>query len=155
MATKYENYDIDLIHLAANKRDQRFYFEGRGIIPTANNLYLSMRGKGGRIMRIPSPQLRTFKESIRQLIAHKKGLFRTREGRDWYRLSIKIYMPMLTKAGKVRRWDISNRIKALEDAITEALGLEDSFISVCLAEKVDDPDMTVQSYRFSVDIRQV
>jgi Holliday junction resolvase RusA-like endonuclease len=42
-----------------------------------------------------------------------------------YELNVEIHLNAYTKAGSVRRVDLTNRIKFLEDCVREALGIDD------------------------------
>ncbi len=44
----------------------------------------------------------------------------------------------ITKAGTIRKNDVTNRIKTLEDAVFEALGIDDSQVWTCLVHKAEE-----------------
>lgn len=56
---------------------------------------------------------------------------------QWVKLEITVYVPLYYKNGKRRRFDASNRVKLLEDAVCAGLGIDDSAVLGIHAHKVD------------------
>lgn len=56
------------------------------------------------------------------------------------RLDLAFYCSTDTKSGTVRKLDLSNRIKLVEDQLARALGIDDSYVFVITAVKRDVPD---------------
>lgn len=71
-------------------------------------------------------------------------------GREsWLTMTITITMPLMFKNGRVRKFDASNRIKLLEDAVCEGLGIDDCWVRKLTVEKVEGPwgcVVTVESF---------
>ena len=91
--------------------------------PSVNALFSSVRDRHtGAMKRV----LTTKARAVRRLIG---ALVDCRLDPDGlYQFSVDVYMNAFTKAGKVRKVDLSNRIKFLEDCLCEAMGIDDSRI---------------------------
>lgn len=103
------------------------------IPPTINTAY--GRNRSGR--RYLSAAGKQFKSAV------KLHCLKIKESLEEcpYRLVIEVHKPWYTKQGKVCRNDISNRIKIAEDALMEALGLDDRFIFEITAKKIDSENL--------------
>lgn len=92
-------------------------FEFDGWPPSVNSIYATdWRTK----KRFPSGEYKLFKKKIAELLKNQLppvGIFC---------LEIHLKGSFHTKKGKVKKLDLSNRIKALEDAMCEALEYDDS-----------------------------
>lgn len=112
---------------------KRGNFEGVSIQtsmpPSVNNAYATVHGR-----RVLTREGRRFKESVSsmpELIKCRNTL------PTWIAISIHLWLPLFYKNGKVRRFDASNRIKLLEDAVCEGLGIDDSRVIRLTVQKVD------------------
>lgn len=54
-------------------------------------------------------------------------------------LDVALYGQWFTKTGALRRVDLSNRIKLLEDLVAKLCGFDDSAVSILKAEKIECP----------------
>ena len=84
---------------------------------------------GGGRRRFMNPKAKKFKEDCINIISPTKERFRAALGlqKKQIKLEVEIYSTRwFTKAGTIRKNDISNKIKITEDALFEALGLDDS-----------------------------
>jgi hypothetical protein len=116
---------------------------GLPIPPTTNNLYNTI----GR-RRVPSKELKRFHVDF-QLWAlsnpakvKEARLFIRRRGA--YRLNIRCHVKtsrLVTLDGRLKTWDASNRIKALEDSISEMMLINDSIFFEVNAAKIGVPEM--------------
>ena len=114
---------------------------GLPIPPTTNSAYVSI--KGGR--RKLSTVGKVFKQQVKDSVARLFDL----PGLDGLtnkplELEITLYMPVINKGwstGKAKfrykRVDVSNRVKLLEDALCEALSIDDAQIVGLTIEKRD------------------
>lgn len=114
-----------------------YYTTIHDIPPTTNHMYITT--KTGR--RFPNPKFKQLKERI---IAQMPKITIPPA---WYLLKIQIHTKIYTKTGKnpgrVRKFDISNRIKFIEDILSEVTELDDMFFQKVEIEKFDaDEDMT-------------
>ena len=83
-----------------------------GLPPTANLLYRNFRGH-----RYKTPQGRKYQEQV-------AGLLRNRlEGQPPYELPVELRLIFTTD--NRRRWDIDNRVKALQDCLSMAGVIKD------------------------------
>ena len=95
--------------------------------PSVNHLYVTARH--GR--RVLSTEGRKYKQAV------KADLVPLENAPEWLVLKIVLYMPLRYKNGKVRRFDVSNRIKILEDALCEGMGIDDSRVRELVITKTD------------------
>lgn len=93
--------------------------------PTTNHLFLTLK-TGVRV--------RT-KEYVRFVKNCEKLVHGTLDPDCEYELSVVVTAPIYTKAGKLRKWDASNRVKALEDVLAERLGIDDRQFMRVVVEK--------------------
>ena len=108
-----------------------------------NNLFSTVRNpQSGIIKRVLTQKAR----KIRRLIA---ALIDRQMNPDaQYELHIDIYLPCFTKKGSVRKVDLTNRVKFLEDCVCTALGIDDSHIfRVVLTKHDSETEMTVIEIR--------
>ncbi len=83
--------------------------------PSVNSLYATVKGR-----RVLSKAGREYKDSVgRQIMAENGAQRFTVASGDRLALTIRLYFP------DKRRADISNRVKVLEDALSEALHFDD------------------------------
>lgn len=110
--------------------------EFRGKVPSVNQLTLDVHNIR---RRAATAQVKTFKKYVRTLLATQNAISMVPEAK-WYTLYLCVAFPLYDQGGGVIRKDASNFIKVPEDAISVALGLDDSrFLRVAI-EKVDSPD---------------
>lgn len=136
----------------------------RGKVPTTNNAYISMFTKAKRMIRVPSPEHRTFKEHVADALnglLKKNKAVRTAweavKASGFYRMVVTIYLPVFTKQGKVRRYDASNRLKIPEDAVMELLGVDDTNIIEIIGQKLDrfQGDFPDEQYYWSIRLKRL
>lgn len=100
--------------------------------PSANNLYANMLGRG----RFKTAALRGYEKEVsiwalqhRYLLESAREQVSKLEPGEALSLERVFYFPyasILTKDGRPRRNDTSNRIKALDDVLATILGIDDS-----------------------------
>jgi len=107
--------------------------------PQSNNMYVGARL--GR--RFPSKQLTAFKSQI-QLIKLGMKLDEDQKGfkTQFINIPIKLhrkfyfhYSSVFTKKNTVKRMDVSNRIKACDDALEVLFGIDDAYVFFASEEK--------------------
>ena len=103
--------------------------------PSVNKLFTTVRDpRSGVIKRVLTQQARRIRRLVMAMIDRQlnpTGL---------YELQIDIFMSCYTKKGKVRRVDLSNRVKFIEDCVCSALGIDDSHIFRVVLNKRDSSD---------------
>ena len=114
--------------------------------PSVNRAYATTRS--GR--RLLTSEGKLYKQSVRDIIGQRYSVVTpelTHLGQKPLSLSVKIYTRVENKGwsdGKVKnrykRVDISNRVKLLEDALFEALGVDDCLVFKLTVEKIDSDD---------------
>jgi Holliday junction resolvase RusA-like endonuclease len=99
--------------------------------PSVNSMY-STGKTGRRFLTKPGKDFKRFVRDVNAIYLRGKKLDPT----HWYEVFITFYLPLLTKQErKVKVWDVTNHVKALEDALAESLGLDDSrFLAVRAAK---------------------
>ena len=114
-----------------------------GIPPSINSAYCT-NFKTGR--RFPSKELADFKKEFARLKRPAQADIEVLKDK---RLCLLIELwcapsRVYTKKGTVKKWDISNCIKSLEDAASDMLGIDDShFFRVVIEKKVTElPETT-------------
>jgi Holliday junction resolvase RusA-like endonuclease len=112
-----------------------------GLVPTINTLHnprIITKANGEQFVTMILSKLgREFKKKAalefdKQL---KRSGYQKPEGITFWYLHISIFKPWLNLDGTVKEEDASNRIKALEDAVKEATGIDDRYFWVCQVEK--------------------
>lgn len=111
--------------------------------PSVNKLFSTVRDpETGIIKRVLTQNARR----IRRLILAMVG--DTLDPAQLYEMRIDIYLSAWTKSGKVRRVDLTNRVKFLEDCVCSALGIDDSHVFRVVLEKHDaETERTVLQLR--------
>ena len=103
--------------------------------PSVNKLFTTVRDpQTGVIKRVLTQQARRIRRLVMAMIDRElnpAGL---------YELQIDIYLPCFTKKGAVRKVDVSNRVKFIEDCVCSALGIDDSHIFRVVLNKRDAAD---------------
>ncbi|SMB84661.1 RusA family crossover junction endodeoxyribonuclease [Deinococcus hopiensis] len=104
-----------------------------------NNAYFNRRG-GGRTL---TPEGRAFKAHVKHLVLQERPALPAR-GR--LALTLQFHGHWETKAGEPRRRDLSNAVKLLEDALFDALGMDDCRVRALsvTATQSDTPGMFVR-----------
>lgn len=111
----------------------RFFLDE--VPPSINGAY------AGKAKRYLSPKVKKFKKyTDQEVIKDPKSYFASRvlKGK---RLKFDMYVvktDWYTKDGRIKKNDITNRIKIFEDAVMEALGLDDSHVWSFQIHKVSD-----------------
>lgn len=94
--------------------------------PSINSLYST--GRGGK--RFMTKEGKVFKRLV-SLLARNASAGRSLDPYCFYVLRVTFFMPIRFKNGTVRKWDVTNHLKALEDALAKVLELDDShFVQV-------------------------
>jgi len=104
--------------------------------PSVNRLYSVVRGR-----KILSQEARAYKRYIKLLLAEQ--MIQNFETSGKFRFHYVLFGRWINKGWpktktKFRRFDISNRLKCLEDAICEGLGIDDSQVFQIEIEKRED-----------------
>lgn len=97
--------------------------------PSVNHAYATVRGR-----RVLSREGKAYKAEV---AARARRVADGRAAPLWLSLTITLRLPLLFKNGRVRKFDASNRIKLLEDALCEGLGVDDSRVLRLSVEKQD------------------
>lgn len=163
MATKnLTPYQTRILGAKTGKEALELSFLGK--VPTTNNAYISMYTKAKRMIRVPSPEMRTFKEHVEvavdKLLKENKDVaeqWEALKAPGFYRVVITIYIPVFTLKGKVRRYDASNRLKIPEDALMDLLGVDDTNVIEVIGQKLDrfQGDFPDEKYYWTVRIKRL
>jgi Holliday junction resolvase RusA-like endonuclease len=103
--------------------------------PSVNKLFTTVRDpRTGIIKRVLTQNARRVRRLINTMIGD------TLDPTRLYELRIDVYLSAWTKGGNVRRVDLTNRVKFLEDCVCGALGIDDSHVFRVVLEKHDAPD---------------
>ena len=124
--------------------EKLFHFIFDSFPPSTNDLYAVIRGR-----KILTSKGRAYKNAIKYEVA-KKGIMTPMDIMKKYEFYYKLIAPdwkvkkWPNATLKYRKFDLSNRIKCLEDAICESLGIDDSQIFKIMMEKVDGTEKKVE-----------
>lgn len=100
--------------------------------PSINKLFTTVRDpQTGVIKRVLSQKARRIRRLITALIDRELNPALI------YELQLDIHMPCFTKKGSVRKVDLTNRVKFIEDCVCGALGIDDSHIFRVVMNKHD------------------
>lgn len=107
--------------------------------PSVNGLFHSVTDEeSGRPKRVLTRKARNLRKAIQTFV---KGALPSEEP---YELRVTVELPALTKEGKLRKVDLTNRIKFLEDCIAQCLGIDDrQFFRVVLDKLHADHERTI------------
>ena len=107
--------------------------------PSVNALFHSVTDNAtGRPKRVLTAKARRIRDAIGQFVS---GDLSTEA---IYELHITVEMSLVTKAGNIRKVDVTNRVKFIEDCISRCLGIDDSqFFRVVLNKLHADHERTV------------
>ncbi len=121
-------------------RDQIFSLEVDGIPPTINSSYSNSRL---HLRRFLSADAKSFKNFVHLNVLEKRILVRFKEEFNYkkkighrFELVVSVCQNWILKSGEDKKQDISNRLKIAEDAICEALEIDDSKFSKVSIEKI-------------------
>lgn len=114
--------------------------------PTSNNMYFLAR-RGAKTFHIPSDELKKFKTSILQYkyTQPQEYLTNLKLVQSWVNagkaLEVRCLfffkrIRLLTKDNRPKKIDVSNRIKALHDSVSELMQIDDCYFFRISAEKV-------------------
>jgi len=141
--------------------------KGIPLPPSVNHQYKTVM-VGGKLMRVPSKEYKQYKKDFAAWAMLKKNeiLVARQAIIDWNStLEVSMYCcfeqsRLITKDGRCKNLDISNRSKALHDLLSEALQINDStFVSTpmekVLASLVEEAIIVIKpfSYRYSNDLK--
>jgi len=135
-----------------------FTFKDFPFPPSENQIYRNImyRTKNQRAIvgRAKTAQYRDFEAKV-QMWSYSRTLqlnLARHQIKEDYRLWIdfKLLMPyakLYSKRGTIKRWDVTNRIKAMLDLFSKCLGIDDSQFFKCTIEKIhstfEDVEITV------------
>lgn len=112
--------------------------------PSVNKLFTTVRDpESGVVKRVLTRQARKVRRLITAMVNAEYNPHRL------YEMRIDVFLPAFTRKGKVRRVDLTNRVKFLEDCICEAIGIDDSHIFRTVLNKHDSTDEST-----TVEIRE-
>lgn len=112
--------------------------------PSLNNMYLHIR-KDRKIIRVLAPEGKRFKkEATAHLVKHYAFELTQFKRNEPHVLFIRLSTPDLytkgwpkTAENRYKRFDVSNRIKIIEDVLAELMDVDDSNFVLVGGEKVD------------------
>lgn len=121
------------------------------IPPSSNNQYMIVK-RGRKMLHVPSKELTEYKLKMNNISILDPDFKSFKDTiRGWvergYVLEIRAqfyfkHNRIFTKDSRVKKMDVSNRIKALHDSLSAILGVDDSFFFQIFAEKICcDPDL--------------
>lgn len=112
--------------------------------PSVNKLFTTVRDpKSGIIKRTLTQKARRIRRLVSAMINGELCPQRL------YELHLDVHFSVFTKKGTVRRIDLTNRVKFIEDCVCGALGIDDSHIfRVVLTKHDNDEELT------SIEIRE-
>ena len=108
--------------------------------PTSNNQYRSFV-RDGKVRHVSSPELKAFKQNMwAYSLQHSQKIKTIRPLMINRRLCVSAifnFFPesIFCKDGRVKKMDVSNRLKSLHDCLNEILEIDDSYIFKVHAEK--------------------
>ncbi len=107
--------------------------------PSVNRLFLTVKdNQTGRTKRVLTQKARKVREKIAFFV---QGQLSTQE---LYELHLQIEFPVFTKAGTIRKLDLTNRVKFLEDCVSSCLGIDDrQFFRVVLHKVQAEQERTL------------
>jgi Holliday junction resolvase RusA-like endonuclease len=107
--------------------------------PSVNKLFTTVRDpESGVIKRVLTQKARRIRRLITAMISTELN------PNCLYELQVDVHMPCFTKKGDVRKADLTNRVKFLEDCVCTALGIDDSRVfRVVLTKHDSETEMTV------------
>jgi len=95
-----------------------------GKIPSSNHIYATVQA-GRKTRRVLNKKGKAYKTYVKALVAdacRKAGGLRKSR---WYKFTLFTYFSLITQKDEVRKRDVSDCIKLIEDATAEALRIDD------------------------------
>ncbi|MDC1142558.1 RusA family crossover junction endodeoxyribonuclease [Planctomycetota bacterium] len=122
-----------------NEPSSEFHITLPFLPPSVNKLFSTVRDtKTGVTKRVLTRQARKIRKLIHAMVNDRLN------EKLLYELEVEIHLNAFTKKGTVRKVDLTNRVKFLEDSICDALGIDDSHIfRVLLIKKHNLEEKTV------------
>lgn len=122
--------------------DDKFILNNLPMPPTANRLYLPINGRF-----IPSPELKMFKKKmelyglqnkahLREIASHCLCAISNGYGLHFDRKFIFPRSKIFSKKNEPKKYDVTNRIKAIDDGISLLIGVDDKFIFESRSRKI-------------------
>lgn len=119
------------------------YFFNIPIPPSANAMYATFT-KHGKTRRIPSKELREYAKVFEiWVLQNKASLNEARKTIIEWNMPLEVSFflvlkrdKLLTKDGRMKKLDVSNRSKSLHDKLGDALGIDDCYFVSCPMEKI-------------------
>lgn len=109
--------------------------------PSVNGLFVTVRDReSGALRRVLSDKARRVRKAIQHFV-------RGRLAQDGiYEFRITFELPALTKGGGIRKVDLSNRVKFLEDCVASCLAIDDrQFFRIVLTKLHAEHERTIIS----------
>ena len=109
--------------------------------PSVNGLYTTVVDRDtGMTKRVLSHKARNARKAIAHFVVGRLS------PREIYELHIRVELPVLTKHGHLRKLDLTNRVKFLEDCVAARLGIDDcQFFRVLLTKFHAEHERTLVS----------
>lgn len=111
--------------------------------PSVNKLFSTVRDRGtGALKRVLTSHARRVRKLILAMVHGRLDPARL------YELSVTVHLRAFTADGSVRKVDLTNRVKFLEDCLCQALGIDDSQVFRVVLAKLDaEEEQTVIELR--------
>ena len=135
--------------------------EGLPMPPSSNNQYAIIR-RGGKSLHVPSRELVKFRKAMQDYAKKERESFWTARQkildllaqRKWLTVDAIFYFDekklFLKKNNQPRKFDVSNRLKALHDELSKCLGgIDDSYFFQVIARKQigrEGVDVEIRAY---------
>lgn len=123
--------------------------------PSSNNQYILVR-RGGKTFHVASGKLKAYQNVMNSYPYRKEKTFKRDQKQilDWIAEGKKLQVDALfffhkkslfTLDGRVKKMDVSNRLKALHDALSTLMGVDDSLFFRVVAEKIQGDEEKAES----------
>ncbi|MCA8938415.1 MAG: RusA family crossover junction endodeoxyribonuclease [Planctomycetes bacterium] len=111
--------------------------------PSVNGLFATIHdNESGNLKRVLTNKARKARKAILTFVRGRL------DPEAIYELHIRVELPALTQAGKLRKVDLTNRVKFLEDVVAKALQIDDrQFFRVVLDKVHADHERTLVEIR--------
>lgn len=127
-------------------------FHGMPFPPTTNNLFKNFV-RNGKMLRVTTDDYKEYKKEFAEVISDKKYEKSINKVQSYVeqnytlKLSLTFYFnrkQVFCKDGSLKKNDVTNRIKAIEDCLCDALGIDDKqFFFVSCAKMYTDGEAYV------------
>lgn len=124
----------------------KIIIEGLPMPPSSNHQYATITRKGKSI-RIPSKEVKAFKKQMQEwALEHREVVEKAKEWlKNKYQIQLERHYclhrsKLWTKDYRLKKLDVTNRIKAFDDCLCEMMGFDDSQIWLGQEEKISIPD---------------